>query len=106
EAAAAHDDDDDVVERVGLGLPRAAPVVLAQDADDAGRDRCQYASRAHALGWRNSIPYAWPRARLGLPLRQRNKSAVTRWPPWFWSVTSWLFWTKESIAVHRRGVSS
>src|SRR5947209_10163758 len=39
EAAAAHDHDDDIVERVGLGPHRASPVVLAQDADDAGRDR-------------------------------------------------------------------
>src|SRR5438128_7692830 len=43
-AAAAHDHDDDVVERVGLGLHRAATVVLAQDADDAGRDRRQQMS--------------------------------------------------------------
>src|ERR1700733_763713 len=41
EAATAHDDDDDVVQRIGLGLHRAGPVVVAQDADDAGRDRRQ-----------------------------------------------------------------
>src|SRR6266513_4021311 len=44
EAAAAHDHDDDVVEHVGLGLHRPPPIMLAQDADDARRDRRQQVS--------------------------------------------------------------
>ena len=38
EPAAAHHADDDVVDRVGLGLHRPAPVVVAQDPDDGRRD--------------------------------------------------------------------
>ena len=41
EAGAAHHDDDDVVNRVCLGLHRTAAVVLAQDRDDPVRDRGQ-----------------------------------------------------------------
>jgi RNA polymerase sigma factor (sigma-70 family) len=41
EAAAAHDDDDEIVERVGLGLHRTAAVVLSEDGDDAVGDRRQ-----------------------------------------------------------------
>src|SRR5579884_1402214 len=39
EAAAPHHDDDDVIQRVGLGLHRTATVMLSQKRDDAVRDR-------------------------------------------------------------------
>lgn len=54
EDAAPHDDDDDVVEGVCLGLHRPATKMLAQDRDDAGGDLGQEPSdrRPHSPGSR------------------------------------------------------
>jgi hypothetical protein len=56
ETAAAQDDDDHVVQRVGLGVDRAAAVVLAQHPDDAvgdGRQELPSPERGwRVVGWR------------------------------------------------------
>ncbi len=49
EAAAPHHADDDVVQRIGLGLHRSAAVVVAQDPDDRRRDLGQQLASGKSL---------------------------------------------------------